>query len=52
MPPLLSEEELALDPYEIMGVTPEAGEKEVMKSFKMLSLKYHPDKNSAPDAGE
>lgn len=51
MAPLLSEEEMALDPYTILGLTSDADEKAIKKSYRMLSLKYHPDKNSAPEAG-
>lgn len=32
------------DPYDVLGVTVEATEKEIKKAFRTLSLKYHPDK--------
>lgn len=44
MPPLLSEEEAALDPYALLGVETGSVEKDVRRAYKMKSLKYHPDK--------
>lgn len=32
------------DPYEILGVSPDADNSTIRKAFKKLSLKYHPDK--------
>ena len=36
--------------YEILGVKQDASEIEIKKAFRSLSLKYHPDRNSDPDA--
>ncbi len=47
MPPLLSEEEAALDPYSLLDLVSGASEKEVRKAYKMKSLRYHPDKASS-----
>lgn len=44
MPPVLSEEETALDPYLLLNIGTSASEKEVKKAFRTMSLKYHPDK--------
>ncbi|ORY23993.1 hypothetical protein BCR39DRAFT_548078 [Naematelia encephala] len=50
MPPLLTEEETAIDPYTTLGLTSNATEQEVKKAFRRLSLKYHPDKDSSEKA--
>ncbi|AAW46019.2 hypothetical protein CNBJ1020 [Cryptococcus deneoformans B-3501A] len=50
MPPILSEEESALDPYVVLGIGAGATTKEAERAFRKKSLKYHPDKNPAPEA--
>ncbi len=40
------------DYYEVLGVSKDATDKELKKSFRSLARKYHPDKNSDPDADE
>lgn len=34
-----------MDPYQILGVSPEASDDEVKKAYRTLSKKYHPDAN-------
>ena len=38
--------------YEILGISQNADEQEVRKAYRSLSLKYHPDRNSDPEAGD
>lgn len=50
MAPLLTDEESALDPYAILSLEPSATEREIRKAYRQTSLKYHPDRNPAPEA--
>lgn len=40
------------DYYEILGVPREADAKAIKDAFRTLALKYHPDRNKAPEAEE
>ena len=38
------------DYYEVLGVSREADAKAIKEAFRQLAMKYHPDRNKAPDA--
>lgn len=40
------------DYYEVLGVPRDAEEKAIKDAFRKLALRYHPDRNKAPDAEE
>jgi molecular chaperone DnaJ len=40
------------DYYAVLGVQPDADQKTIKDAFRELALKYHPDRNKAPDAEE
>lgn len=40
------------DPYQVLGITPDATQEEIRSKYRQLARLYHPDLNSSPDAGE
>jgi DnaJ-class molecular chaperone len=38
--------------YSILGIEKNANDDEIKKVYKKLAIKFHPDKNSAPQASE
>ncbi|KAJ3696202.1 hypothetical protein LUZ60_001579 [Juncus effusus] len=47
---LMSQEVQPFEPYSILGLEPGASESEIKKSYRKLSILYHPDKNPDPEA--
>lgn len=40
------------DYYEVLGVPRNATEKQIKDAFRVLAMKFHPDRNKSPDAEE
>src|SRR5210317_1039548 len=40
------------DYYDVLGVAKDADQKAIKDAFRELAMKYHPDRNKAPDAEE
>lgn len=46
----MSSETAQRDYYEVLGVTRDADAKAIKDAFRLLAMKYHPDRNKSPDA--
>jgi|GEM_PF-3291111 len=40
-----------VDPYRVLGVSPEAGEEAIQAAYRRLARAFHPDVNHTPEAG-
>jgi DnaJ-class molecular chaperone len=41
------------DPYEVLGIAPDATQREVKQAYRGLAMQFHPDRNPGrPDAAE
>ena len=41
------------DPYEVLGIAPDATQREVKQAYRSLAMKFHPDHNKGrPEAAE
>jgi curved DNA-binding protein CbpA len=40
------------NPYDVLGLTRTASDKEIRQAYKKLARHWHPDKNSEPNAHE
>ena len=41
-----------MDFYDVLGVSENASDTDIKQAYRSLSFKFHPDRNSSPEAGD
>ena len=49
---IIAGEEVYLNAHEILGIASDASQEEVKNAYRRVAVKWHPDKNPDPDAGD
>lgn len=48
----MTESNLGIDLYRVLGVTPDASSEDIARVYRRLARRYHPDVNTSPNAAE
>jgi len=39
-----------MNPYQVLGLQPDASEDDIKKTYRRLAMEWHPDRNKSPEA--